>query len=401
MKNSLKYSLICWCVMLCLSCKTERSKQTPKEYSLVRQTDKVFVLDNETAYDQLEDEKIVTINNIRYYCFFNRANYSIYIYNYDTSSLYRKIQLEREGSNGIVAPYFHVGFLVHDLNTIIINTNKFIYIVNANGKIIKKAETTVESIIDDTCVQLDNTSYFEDNKLYTSLYTIVPNDVDDNPTKGVFNFDTGSIEATYLENSVLVKNHDKIIERTKKWMTKYGTVISVGAFFAKDTNTLYASSLLNDSIYAFKNAKLQKTYYASDPNVTTANYTNFLDKHETEIKHLSDESSYDGSKSTNCAYYTSMFIDPEYNWIYKILIHGTKTAIDPNTKEEFQVVRKASLVALNLSSETTKVFNIPLDVINLNDYYTNTLVSNEGIHFSIKEPENENEKRYAVYKVEQ
>jgi len=380
-----------------MSCKKENNTATQATYQLVQQADKVFPLDDDTAYNRIENTQIVEVNNTSYFTFFNRESYSLYFYDYTSGNLNHQVQLNKEGPNGIVSPYYTFQYIVHDLNTVIINTHKFLYIVDRDGNVIKKIETDITDITREQCIEFNSATYFNDNKLYSSLNTVIPKKEDLNVLRGVFNFETEAVEDTYFEERVMVKDQDKIIDRLTNMYESSGALFFLPKFFVGNDEALYASYGINDSIYEYRNKTLYKIHYAGDPNITIADYKGFFNKAESKIPGV--ETGRDFNEST-CAYYTNMMMGPNKQWIYRILIHGTETVINPETNFPQTKVIGASLIVFNTETQMSSVFKIPLDEVYLPDYPSNIFVTEKGIHFPVKDQDNENEKQYKVFKLE-
>lgn len=79
--------------------KSQPNKSQENVLRLVEEEPITFPLDKETNYNVYT--KLYSTNNESYLSFFNANNFSIYIYNYDSKSLYKRIQLDRDGPNGI------------------------------------------------------------------------------------------------------------------------------------------------------------------------------------------------------------------------------------------------------------------------------------------------------------
>lgn len=112
----------------------QRYKLT-KEYKLVETGEKVFVLDSESQprnrciqlYKNKENDSL-------YYTFYNEYNNSIYVYDYHSASYLNKIQLYKEGNNGV---YPHrSGYYISSFDTIYFYsmTTQRLYVLNYHGE---------------------------------------------------------------------------------------------------------------------------------------------------------------------------------------------------------------------------------------------------------------------------
>ena len=85
--------------------------------------------------------------------------------------------------------------------------------------------------------------------------------------------------------------------------------------------------------------------------------------------------------------------------IYRILSHGAKPKIDPETNEEVGRIIRASLIIFNTDTKKSGVVELPEDLMDVLRYSNDIFVNEDGIHFPVSEIESENEKRYRLFKV--
>jgi hypothetical protein len=97
---------------------------------------KKFVLDSESTQKircvQLFED---ASNDSVYFTFLNRHNYSIYFYDFKTGDFFKKIELEKEGPNGVY-PYVTDGYYIHSYDSIYYysyNTD-YLYLLNHKGE---------------------------------------------------------------------------------------------------------------------------------------------------------------------------------------------------------------------------------------------------------------------------
>jgi hypothetical protein len=97
---------------------------------------KTFVLDSESTQSircvQLfEDASVDSV----YFTFLNTYNHSIYFYDFKTGDFLKKIELEREGPNGVY-PYVPDGYYIHSYDSIYYYSHKtdLLFLLNHNGE---------------------------------------------------------------------------------------------------------------------------------------------------------------------------------------------------------------------------------------------------------------------------
>lgn len=140
MKKYMMFIGVCFLIYSCTSNdvvvneNNQRYKLT-KEYKLVETGEKVFVLDSESQprnrciqlYKNKENDSL-------YYTFYNEYNNSIYVYDYHSASYLNKIQLYKEGNNGV---YPHrSGYYISSFDTIYFYsmTTQRLYVLNYHGE---------------------------------------------------------------------------------------------------------------------------------------------------------------------------------------------------------------------------------------------------------------------------
>ena len=95
-------------IFLCFSCsetivnRNELKEQLIPTYELIEDGEKTFILDSES---QPRNRCIQLFRNPQndstYYSFYNEYNNSIYIFDFESTSFIKKIQLQKEGPDGV------------------------------------------------------------------------------------------------------------------------------------------------------------------------------------------------------------------------------------------------------------------------------------------------------------
>ena len=141
-KNILKIILLFFLFNI-LSCNNGIRKDRDN-ISLTNVGYKKFTLDSITTNTNI-NFRLNKINDKEYLSFFNRENFSIYIYNYKSGKLLRKIKIHRNGLNAITIPFYSIEYYIHTLDSIFISTIKNYYLLNSKGAILKKITPVIES----------------------------------------------------------------------------------------------------------------------------------------------------------------------------------------------------------------------------------------------------------------
>lgn len=371
---------------------TENSKV---EYRLISQPDKSFELDYETAFDQI-DGKYVEIDGTGYYTFFNRKNNSLYFYNYESGELYHRTQMSKDGPDAIEYPYYFFDYYVHDFDNIFINTIAFYYRINKDGKVLKRIKSQQGDFFTKKDIAIDGATTYANGKLYCGLRVLVPEEGDTSWLRTIYDFENEVFEKVYVDESLLVPNYEEKAEKTRE-MAKTGGVSTLPSFFVGNEKQLFASSAINDSIYYFEGTDFKKAYYAGDPEIETTNLEGYFNK--TKVETFEGGGVSIGPKAIQPAFYTDMLVTPDYRYVYRILIHGTKAKVVPDSDREVPEVFGATLVIFDTQTKTSSKINLPIDELNLSFYSQDVFVSNQGIHFPVKETESESIKSYKVISI--
>ena len=138
----MKYFLCILCALLLFqSCaydivtnKNDKKNNLTASYELLQIGEKRFLLDDESqprnrCIQLYEDIKTDSL----YYTFYNEYNNSIYVYDYLSSNLIKKIQFDKEGSDGVY-PY-RSGYYISSFDSIYfrsMSTNR-LYVLNESG----------------------------------------------------------------------------------------------------------------------------------------------------------------------------------------------------------------------------------------------------------------------------
>lgn len=363
-------------------------------YELTELEAKVFDLDNETAFDQIRPQYSV-INGERYYHFFNRKNSSLYFYNYQSGELIHQVKLSSEGPDEVLYPYGFFEYWVHDFENIFINTMQFYYRINKDGKVIKRIKALESFSWEKPLLSLDGTTTFENGRLYTARKVMVTPEGDTSWLRTSYDWEKGDFEKNYLDERQIVIDFEEKAERIRE-MSKTGGVTSLTFHYAGDHQNLYSSSVINDSLYYFQEGEFIGAYFAGVPEIKSTD----LDGYFT----LSIVTEFKGGVSigpnpTQPPHFTRILESPDKRYIYRVLVHGTKPRVDPESNKEVPKVFGASLVIFDTQTKTSGSIDLPQDMAENLLYASDMFVSEEGIHFPVREVESENEKAYRLFKV--
>ena len=108
------------------------------------------------------------------------------------------------------------------------------------------------------------------------------------------------------------------------------------------------------------------------------------------------------TESNQPSFYTDMFIDPKGEYIYRIFSHGTRPSLHPVTGKEVPEITGATLLVIKTDTGEVYQMELPVDEIELKTLFNKGIfVSNRGIHFRVREQDNEDEVQFRVFGVAQ
>ncbi|NVK85095.1 MAG: DUF4221 family protein, partial [Cytophagia bacterium] len=329
--------------------------------------------------------------------FANRPLSRIYEFDYETGEPSRIIKLEKDGPNAVNL-FFNIGIFFHSKDSIFVDSGGFgYYLVDDKGEVLKKfGLPPKENTMDPDCcpISFSNASFVEGN----TLFGVQRSSVNDEPEVSEYTF--GSIDISsdsktkkLLKLSAFVPDYKKIIEME---LSKNPWVVSFHPSFYKLEEFLYAASPISDSVYVFKDFELVEKYYVGNEAVKPTDYRSFLLL--SQIQQLKD-----GVQSVREVnqppHYSDVFVSPDGNLIYRILIEATKGKKVETLDYEIPEVAKASLVVFDKSSGQLTTFDLPEEEIDipLSTQSRSVFVSSVGIHFETKEQENEDRLDFRVF----
>jgi len=370
-------------------------QNTKVEYRLINQPVKSFELDYETAFDQI-DGKYFEIDGVGYYSFFNRKNNSLYFYDYETGELFHKTQMSKDGPDAVEYPYYFFDYYVHDFENIFINTMAFYYRINKDGKVLKRIKTKEGDFFSKKDIAIDGATTYANGKLYCGFRVSVPEKGDTSWLRTIYDFENEFFEELYVDERLLVPNHEEKAEKLRE-MAKTGGISTLPSFFVGNEREIYGSSAISDSLYYFKGIEFKGAFYAGDPEVEVTSLDGYFNK--TKIETFEGGGISIGPKAIQPAFYTEMLSTPDYKFVYRILIHGTKAKVIPDSEREVPEVFGASLIIFDSDTKTSTKITLPIEELNISYYSSDVFVSRQGIHFPVKETESESIKSYNVISI--
>lgn len=273
MKKTIKAFLLL-SIFTLFSCEGKVEETTDNiNYQITELEPKVFDLDDETAFDRITP-KYTFIDGKGYYHFFNRQNDSFYFYDYESGKLAYQVKLSSDGPDEVRYPW-SFDYWVHDLDNIFINTMQAYYQVNRDGKVLKRTVVLDVFSFEEPQLSFDQSTTFENGKLYSTHKVMVPAKGDTSWLRAVFNLEKGKIEKTYLDERMILSGYEEKAERIRE-MSKTGGITTLSFQFTGDHKNLYGSSIISDSLYYFQEDKLMDVYFAGVPGIKSTDLDGYF-----------------------------------------------------------------------------------------------------------------------------
>jgi len=362
---------------------------------------KNIVLDSFTSNSNV-NFRLTKIKNNEYLSFFNRNNFSIYIYGYKSGKLIKKIKLGENSLNKITTPYYALDYYIYTLDSIFVSTIKNYYLLNSDGKILKK----LTPIIKNKYVKIKRPVFNEATNYKNGLLSFeIETDFPDKNEKTYlwrsYDFNKNIVTGNYINKSILVSNYNDVLNFKLLNLKKRGTYDKIAIQFVKENNKLFASTAINDSVYVFdSNKKLINIFYAGDKNIKIPGFIEYFKRKK--ITRMGIATAIE-DKLEQPPFFTNMFIDKENGFIYRILIHGAKAIFNSNstvlTEKKLSVLKGATLVAINIDSKKLYTFELPINEIQIPLDNSKIFLTNTGLHFPLIRQEKENIIRYKILKI--
>lgn len=380
----------------------DASKKQEPETSPLKVLDlgtKSFPLDAETAIDYNSRFKVNIFDGKEYLTFANRPTSRIYEFDYASGEPTRIIKMENDGPNAVNL-FFNIGMFFHSKDSILVDSGGFgYYLINGKGEVLRKfGLPPKENTLNPDCcpINFSNASFVEGK----TVFGVQRSSVKDEPEVSEYTF--GSIDISgdsktkkLLKLSAFVPDYKEIIEMEQ---AKDPWVIPFQPSFYKLGEFLYAASPISDTVHVFKDFELVDKYHMGNEAVELTDYRSLLLLNQIQQLKGGVQSVREVNQPPHFA---DVFVSPDGNLIYRILIEATKGKKVETLDYEIPEVAKASLVVFDKSSGRLTSFDLPVDDLDipLSTQSRSIFVSSAGIHFETKEQQSEDRLDFRIFGV--
>lgn len=361
---------------------------------------KSFPIDDETNFEGLVDLKLTSLEGQEYLSFYSKEANSIYMYNYENAEVFRRIQLEKTGPNSI-RQFFTFQYFFHDMDSIFINIPLMgQYMINQKAEVVDKLVSGGRGISMDEVrnVGYDQASYFNNGQVNTLLGGQFNNKTKDAYFRATVDWSSDSITSKSIPSKELFPNYAEIVEVMN---TSDKTYFGIETIFLRGTQFLIGSTPISDSVFVFKENIKSGAIYVGSPNHSIADFETYLNLKEVKMVRSGSSGSISNVvEPVQPAYYGDITISPDGKYLYRVLSHGTKAVYNELLKQDRPEVIGATLIVVNIATEQISYFDLPVDEIQVSvPVSTNVFTSSAGIHFRVKDQDNENEIQFRVFGV--
>jgi hypothetical protein len=364
--------------------KTEGSSRTTESLAISESGIKTLTLDYGVNFENLIDLKLTEINGHDYIAFYDRITHSIYLYDYETFVLFKKIKMEKEGPNEVKN---FSRFFLHTLDSIFIDSSIGIHLINSNAEVlIKKSKGSKQRNgipmmgMDTPTFSFDNNSHFENGHIEMNIYLFKR--TEDSYERATFDFQMDSIIGKSIQTKAIIQDYNEVLKVQEEANKKREMAFNILRYYARSKSYLYASTSISDSIYVFKKGELVKAFYAGKPAIEVASYSEYSTLRT--IEHFEGVmNAFDNPKQS--PYYKNMLISPNKRFMYRTFYHGAKPKFVEGGERALPDPIGATLIVVDLETEELYYFDLPVNEIDLPMAYSNSsFVSDEGIYFRVK-----------------
>lgn len=379
-------------VLVSTSCKEDKLNDSNKSIEsllkLVEEDPITFPLDIETDHNVYI--KLNTINNIPFLNFYNGNNNCIYIYNINTKSLTKRVELEKEGTNGIeLGGLLAPDYFIHTLDSIFLTGYINQYLINGDGEILVKGSVNANKSgiisLEDKDLSFDKATYFKNGNIYSGITSYISGN-EATHLRAVIPLSFDSVSDTFIRKDVLIENYEEV-SKIKAELLNEGKMAVMGLSFARNGDYLYASTPISDIVYIFKNKELIDKVNTSTHEIRMPDTRGYFDQFR--------DKSY--LKTISYPFYKGLFTDvnDNRNILYRIVSKGNFLVYNENTKQDEQKSKGGYLIVINLNTNKTTYIDLPTEYIDLNSCF----IFDGKIYFKLKVQINENEMTFKVFRI--
>jgi hypothetical protein len=362
-----------------ISCNTdsvvnqERGKYNGNKYKLEYTGMKKFPLDEESTFNTRYLSYIQT-DSINIFSFVNKYNNAVYLYNYDSATLLKKIKYEKEGPNGVLSVQGYL-YLNEDSIFVYSYNDHNLCLTNSKAKVLERYKL------------YENINHDENTIIYPApfLMTIAPltkfnsNVILPGFYAAEFDFETTSNRPV----CVMLNLEDKSVKHLINYPEQYSKYNWLGnfsyrmPFYTLDDKSMLISFAAHHHLirYDFE-TQSENDFYAGSSAIK------HIKTYSTDKNIIVEDDNKRNWYMTNSSY-QSIFYD-KYNKLYYRIARLPVKNYDSNDRDS-----RKPLVIIILDSKLNYLGEAALDEYKSLET-TNCFISEEGINFQLMDNDEEN-----------
>ncbi|MCE7991085.1 MAG: DUF4221 family protein [Roseivirga sp.] len=398
--------LLCLILLFAACGKSEKSKDekmvsktTEAPLRLIDKGIYALVLDSLASFDQMLNLQVNQIDGIEYLSFFDSNTSSFYIHNYESGALTKQVKLYSEGPNS-VSVFMSPDYYLHTLDSIFIDTNFYGYfLINGKGEVLSRVSKGPDFSSEGIKLKFDQSSYLSEKGIHGTIKGHYRKVSDHFPLlRGTLKFTESGPTADSLGSEKLFDHYEEILSFLEQGQQEKKLYVNIHRHMMQHNGDLYATTVISDTIRVFRDQKLIRSIYAGVPGYDVIDYQTYFKNNEI-IQGKNQMST--PTILHRPPRYESAFLDPQGKYLYRVMSHGTKPGISPHNGKEIAIISGATLLVINIETEERSYYELPVEEIEIRSYRSSAhFVSNKGIHFRVKEQDNEDQAEFRVFGVQ-
>lgn len=352
-------------------------------------------------FEDLRNLRLTKIGSTQYLSFSDWRSKMIHIYDYASGAPHKIIKLKDEGPHGINI-LVRLNHFIHSLDSIFIDGQTPIYyIINDKAEVLKrisKLDNSKDLGVNGSPMIFDLATHFANNQIHGAYEYQHKSPYKKKAfvyARASLDIESGTEVSKSIKNESYISSFNEAQEYQDRMAEKDGLFHIIPKHFVRDSKYLYGTSPISDSISVFEEGRLIHKFFAGYSGYDVTDYKKYLNGERMTWR--------PGRLRVIVAakqppFFINTLIDPDGKYIYRLLLHGTKAAIDEDTGDEIPKLIGATLLAIDLNTYETLSLELPIEKLDLKlTRNTQIFASIEGVNIRAKDQENEDEVQFRVF----
>lgn len=391
--------------LLIASCSGRQTSEEPNPGSTVLAKQEILdrgvvklKLDLDANFESLQQVRGIQLNGRDLVTFYNRKTNTIFLHDLDSGGLIKKIVMEQEGPNAVKS-YFNFGYFFHTPDSIFVNGLPVgLYLINDEGKVLSKRNLGREQefpSFDSRAPTFDHASRYEDGQI--SMDTEFRLKVRKEKERVLFDFEEDALKEEFIDTRLIIPDYEEVKKVKGERMKRGEIALNNFRFFSEKAGLLFASTVISDTIYVFREGILTRKIYAGVPGIEVADYASYATVRSMERLKNGMQAIENPKQDPQ---FKNTLMSPDGRFIYRVFYHGTQPKRVEGLEKPLPGVMGATLVVLHIEKEELLYYELPAEEIELEiPINRHVFVTNRGIYFRVAEQENEDEVLFRLFEL--